>query len=377
MVNNMNAEEERIERVFSEFTTASTLVLLRSLDRARTFAEDVADFRRIEAEFVARGAENESDVVEARRRIAEHILRAAHSYHPRFEVCREAWNDLVRLGFAEKFIEYLMTWKYADCCAYDEKPEEGLAVLEPLLVELERQLAERRATQQATDFQEHYIEYLGDLRDELLAQQRGQLSPDRLTRRIDEAYQPTPQETKMDALDDELRKACHAVFKTYARSPDRSFAEVAAEYRRIEADIVARAGEGEAFQAFVREVRQEIAEDILRAACRLNQSFKVCRKAWNDLVCVGFTSISEKCWNTMYYAESCGENQKPEEGLAVLEPLNAELERGLEAELQRRSETRAKLEAPTHEGPSPSFYRSWLRSLGELRDKLEAQRKGP
>jgi hypothetical protein len=187
MVGDMDAEEERIERVFSEFMKASDAILTRSLDRERTFAEDVADFRQIEAEFVARVAENEFDVLEARRCIAENILRAAHSYHPPFEMCREAWNDLVRLGFAEKFREYLMTWKYAECCAYDEKPEEGLAVLEPLLEDLARQLEERRATQQSTDFQEHYIEYLGELRDDLLAQQRGQPIPGKTTRRLDEA----------------------------------------------------------------------------------------------------------------------------------------------------------------------------------------------
>ncbi|MDC0746962.1 hypothetical protein [Polyangium mundeleinium] len=348
----------------------------RSLDLARTFAEDVVDFRRIEAEFVARVAENEFDVLEARRRIAEHILSAAQSYHAPFEVCREAWNDLVRLGFTEKFMEYLEARIYADCCAYDEKPEEGLAVLEPLLAELERRREERMAAQQSTDFQDHYIEYLGDLRDELLAQQRGQLSPGRITRRMDEAYQPTPEEEKIDALYGECRKACGAAFKVYANSPERSFAEAAADYERIEADIVARAGEGEAFQAFVHEVKQEVAEDILRAACWLKQPFEVCRDRWNEVVRLGFSSIGQRCWMTKFYAESCGFNQKPEEGLAVLEPLLAEFERGLEAEIARRSEARAKLEPPG-DAPSPSFYRDWINSLGELRDKLEAQRKGP
>ncbi len=35
-----------------------------------------------------------------RRRIAEHILMLAHHKRPPFEVFREAWNDLVRLGFS-------------------------------------------------------------------------------------------------------------------------------------------------------------------------------------------------------------------------------------------------------------------------------------
>ncbi|MDI1450059.1 hypothetical protein [Polyangium sp. 6x1] len=81
------------------------------------------------------------------------------------------------------------------------------------------------------------------------------------------------------------------------------------------------------------------------------------------------------------YAESCGWNQKPEEGLAVLVPLLADLEQGLKAkELTRKRwlKVRAKRKPPMHEEePSPSFYRDWLESLGELRDKLEAQRSGP
>ncbi|MRG91163.1 hypothetical protein [Polyangium spumosum] len=361
--------------MFSEFAEASKVVILKSIDWTWSFTSIVDDYRRLEAEFVARMGDSAFGVLETKRRIAENILSLAHSRHPPFEVCREAWNDLVRLGFAESFIEYLMTWTYADCCAYDEKPAEGLAVLEPLLADLERQREERMAAQQSTEFQDHYIEYLGDLRDELRAQQRGELSPGRTTRRMDDAYQPTPEEEKIDELYDELSRACSAVYKTFARSLDRSFAEVAADYKRIEADIVGRAGEGEAFQAFVLEVRQTIAEYLLKAAYMLEQPFQVCREAWNDLVCLGFRRISERCWMTQHYAESCEFNQKPEEGVAVLEPLLAELERGLEAELARRSEARAKLEPPGG-APSPSFYRDWIKSLAKLRDKLEAERKG-
>ncbi|MDC3958378.1 hypothetical protein [Polyangium jinanense] len=374
----MSTDEEIVEEdneLLSAFAEASVAIYLKATERTRTFAEVVDDYRGLEAEFVARAGDDERSALEVRRRIAEHVLSAARDKAPRFEVCRGAWNELIRLGFTNIWIRCLTTWSYLDCCAYDEQPEEGLAVVEPLLAELERGLEEARAAQRPTDFYEEELERYGDLRDELLAQQRGQLSPSRRTRRMDEASQPAPEKEKIDEIDDELRKACRAVFKSFARSQDRSFAEVAADYKRIEADTVARAGEGQAFQAFVLNVRQRIAEDILQAACWLKQPFEVCREAWNDLVRVGFTSISERCWKTTYYAESCGENQKPEEGLAVLEPFLAELQRGLEAGLARRSEARAKLEPPRH-GPSPRFYRQWIKSLGELRDKLEAARKG-
>ncbi|TKC95705.1 hypothetical protein [Polyangium fumosum] len=337
----------------------------------------VEDYRRAEVKYVARMGDSASGVLEINRRIAEWILWAAQRRHPPFEVCREAWNDLVRVGFTDIERECTMTGFYADCCAYDEKPEVGLAVLERLLAEIERRLEERRSTQSPTEFYEEELEKLGDLRDELEAQRRGHISPGRITRRMDEAYQPTPEEEKVDKLDDAFWEARRPIFKTFARSPDRSFADVAADYRRVEADIVARAGEGEAYKAFVLEVRQRIAEDILSAAHRLKQPFEVCREAWNELVRLSFRRIWEQCKMTRMYAESCGDNQKPEEGLAVLEPLLAELERRLEAELARRSEARAKGEAPTKEESPPRYYREELKSLGELRDKLEAQRKGP
>jgi len=368
--------EEEMNQLGREMATASDALLAKSLDQSRSFVEVVDDFRRLEAEFVARMGDNEFGVLQTRRRVAEAILAAAESKHPPFEVCREAWNNAFRLGFGSIQQECLERWLYVECCAYDEQPAEGLAVLEPLLAELERLREEARATQKPTRFYEDEIEQLGDLRDELLAQQRGQLSPGRITRRMDEAYQPTPEEERIDELHDALREGRSAVFETFAESRDRSFAEVATDYRKVEADIVSRAGEGEAFQALVLEVRQEIAKDILKAACMLQQPFEVCREAWSNLVGVGFTSFGKQCRLTEFYAESCGENQKPEEGLAVVEPLLAEFERGLEAELQRRSEARAKLEPPGN-APSPSFYRNWIQSLGELRDKLEAQRKGP
>lgn len=182
--------EEEIEQIGMEFADASDVILTRSFERE--FVDVVEDYRKLEAEYIARMGGHEFGVLETKRRIAEDILSAAHSKHPPFEVCRDAWNDLVRLGFSNTFRECLMTGYYADCCAYDERPEEGLAVLEPLLVKLQRQLEEARATQRPTGFYVDNIKYLGDLRGELLAQQRGERSPERSTRRVEEAPPPTP-----------------------------------------------------------------------------------------------------------------------------------------------------------------------------------------
>jgi hypothetical protein len=181
----MTTQEERIDQLFSEFVMASNAVLLKSLDRTPSYTEIVDDYRRIEAAFVARMGENEPGVLEIKRRIAESILWLAHEYNPSFDVCRDAWNYLVSLGFTDLNTRCMESSIYADCCAYDEQPEEGLAVLEPLLAQLRREIEAVRATQQTTEFYDDEIEKLGDLRDELLAQQRGEQNPGRRTRRTD------------------------------------------------------------------------------------------------------------------------------------------------------------------------------------------------
>jgi hypothetical protein len=371
----MTKEEEPIDPFDGELSKANVMLLLQSLERTRSFTEAVADFRRLEADFVERAGDNELAVLETRRCVAETILSIAREKHPPFEVCREAWNEVVRLGFKDLNARCDASTFYADCCAYDEKNEEGLAVLEPLIAELERGLEEAKASQKSTGFYEQELESLGDLRGALLAQQRGLLSPERSTRRLDEAEPPpTPEEERIDALYDEFKKARLAVVKTFARTPERSFAEVAAAYQRIEADFTARAGEGEDAEDLVLAMRLRIAEDLLWAASRLEQPFEVCRDAWNELVRLGFADLWEQCWHARIYANSCLFHHKPDEGLSVLEPLIAELQRGLEAELSRRSDAQANGEIPMKAGLTPRSYRDMLKSLGELRDKFEAQR---
>ncbi|MDI1433941.1 hypothetical protein [Polyangium sorediatum] len=190
----MITEKERAAQLFSDFAKAHDALLVKSLDRNRTFAEAVDDYRKLEAEFVARAGDSDFAVVETRRRVAEAILLLANEKRMPFEVCREAWNELVRLGFTNIHVRCMKTWFYADCCAYDEKPEEGLAVLEPLIAELECGFEEAKAAQRRTGFYEDQLETLEKLRGALLAQQRGELRPERSTRRLDEAAPPTPEE---------------------------------------------------------------------------------------------------------------------------------------------------------------------------------------
>jgi hypothetical protein len=363
----MTTEEGRIAELFSAFVKASNAILLKSFHRTRSYAEVVADYRRLELEFVAKMGDDEFGALETKRHVAESILSLAHGYPPSFDVCREAFHGLVRLGFTNLLMKCMESWLYADICAYDEQPEEGLAVLDPLITELEQWLKESRATQRPTLFYEDELQTLKKLRDELEAQRMGQISPERITRRIFEAHTATPEERRINEVYDAIWEARRAVYKAFARSRHRTFAQIADDYRQVEADIVARAGACDAFQGLVGKVRQYIAEDGLRAACGLEQPFDVCRQAWDEVVRVGFTSTSRRWKLTEMYAETCALNDQPEAGLAAVEPLMAEITRLLEKPKKKLQPpprcTRVELERQ-------------LEDLGELRDKLEAKRRG-
>ncbi len=350
------------------FAQASGTLLVKSLEPSRTFAEAMEDFRRLQAEFLARVGDDEIAVREIPRRIAEYILSLAREKHPPFEVCREAWKDLVRLGFSHIDVECMKTWLYADCCTYDERPDEGLAVIVPLIARLEQRLEEARGTETKTeypaDYYESWLERLVNDRNVLEAQKRGEVFPWLETRREDEAAPPmTPEEEQADALYDEFWKAHRAAYKTFRDAKNRSFADISAGYRRVEAEFVARAGEGEAFEDCVGAIKATTAEEILKAACELRAPFQACRDAWDEFVRVG----RDKSW--MYpstYVKICLESNEPEAGLAVVEPWIADIE----AQLQAPKEP---LQPPGH--TRAEFGRK-LEELHELRDKFMAMRTG-
>ncbi|MDC0747284.1 hypothetical protein [Polyangium mundeleinium] len=290
----------------------------------------------------------------------------AHDKRPPFDACREAWNDLVRLGFSGIDLECSMSWFYADGCAYDERPDDGLVVLEPLLAKLERLLEETKGSgvEYPARLYENELERLGNLRDALAAQRRGEVIPWLETRREDEAAPATtPEEEQADELYDEFWKAHRAAYKTFRDSKNRSFADISAGYRRVEAEFVARAGEGEAFEDCVGAIKARTAEAILRAACELRAPFQACRDAWDEFVRVG----QDKSW--MYpemYVQTCLRSHEPEAGLAVVEPWITEIERKLQAckePLRPPGETSVELERQRKE-------------LYEIRDKLTAMRRG-
>jgi hypothetical protein len=140
--------------------------------------------------------------------------------------------------------------------------------------------------------------------------------------------------------------------------PPLSFEEMLQEYRKIEAELVERAG-GDEFD--VIETKRRIAEWILTAAFLRDQPFHVCENAWNNLVVLGFSSRFMKCSMTCTYADCCWENEQDQVGLTVLEPVILELEQWL-------SET-------ILEPQWRADYESLLRGLQKRRDEFTASIK--
>ena len=155
-----------IEEIGGELAKAIDQAWLAT--RESTFVDMVKAYRMIEAEFVPRIGD-EIFVLETRRRIAEAILRQAHSTEQPFQVCQDAWNDLVSLGFTNMERRSTMTWFYADCCLLEGQFDAGLAVLEPLIADTIRQIEEPTRSDRSVEALKEELARLEELRDELKA----------------------------------------------------------------------------------------------------------------------------------------------------------------------------------------------------------------
>jgi hypothetical protein len=109
-------------------------------------------------------------------------------------------------------------------------------------------------------------------------------------------------------------------------SEELSFEEAVREYRRIEEEFVARAGDNE---YHVVETRRRITEWILQEALDCDQPQEVCREIWHELLQRGFSGIEQRFFMSGIYARCCQHNGAFDEGLAVIEPLVAESEQAL------------------------------------------------
>jgi hypothetical protein len=153
------------EDVSIAFDQALGVATLKSIKT--NFASAVADYRAIEAEFLERIGDNEENSRQVRRLITETLLRMAWQKDEPFETCQRYWNDLVQLGFYRIERQCFMTWFFADSCRKYGHTEMGLAVLDPLIAELERLCTEPTVTKQAAKCYDERLLSLRNLRAEL------------------------------------------------------------------------------------------------------------------------------------------------------------------------------------------------------------------
>lgn len=133
------------------------------------FEAAVREYRQIETEFVAREANEEWKVIETKRRITESLLDCALRATQPQNVCRELWEEMLQRGFSGIDMRHMMGGIYALCCQENGEFEAGIAVLTPLITELEQLLQRDTLTPQNRKFCEENIRMHKKIIDKLKA----------------------------------------------------------------------------------------------------------------------------------------------------------------------------------------------------------------
>lgn len=160
-------EDERLKSLGRALAKAIGAVILK--EESLSFNEVVCEYKRVENEFVTLLDGNAFHVLETRRRIAESILCAATRFEQPFQVCQDAWNEMVAVGFTNSYLRSRMTWLYADCCLLEGQIDVGLSVLEPLIADTIRQIEEPTRADRSVEALKEDLARLEELRDELKA----------------------------------------------------------------------------------------------------------------------------------------------------------------------------------------------------------------
>jgi hypothetical protein len=140
--------------------------------RSSDFADVVREYKLVEEEFIRRAADNNVDAGETKRRVAEAIFKTGVATRQPFDVCQKWWDELRKVGFTNIDRTCTMSWFYGDCCLCNMQSAAGIAVIEPLIAEVERLLAEPTVTEAAAEYYRYEIDNLGKLREKLKAQQK-------------------------------------------------------------------------------------------------------------------------------------------------------------------------------------------------------------
>jgi hypothetical protein len=132
--------------------------------------EKVADeFRRIEEEFVGRAGDNQEVALDFKRRISKQILGAALGADQPHLVCQKIWDELVERGFSDHETMRNNTAIYARCCQFNGEFAAGIAVLEPLITEMEQSLKGKVLKKKERKWYEKDVMIFRKILDELKA----------------------------------------------------------------------------------------------------------------------------------------------------------------------------------------------------------------
>lgn len=133
-----------------------------------SFTEIERAYRQVDADFSAQlQPDDDFFVPELKHRIACAIFVAAHEHRQPFEVCRDLWNALQPWDFGHLEHKCPMIRRYAECCIFNQQPDAGLAVVEPLLAALQHQVDTGTDEDMPSGKYPEEIARLKKLRDEL------------------------------------------------------------------------------------------------------------------------------------------------------------------------------------------------------------------
>jgi cell division septum initiation protein DivIVA len=110
--------------------------------RASSFADQLREYKAIEADFIKRAANDASLVLEIRQHVTDLSLKAARDTAQPFDTCRDLWNEMRSMGLTDSGREITVSSRYAECCLQNKQFEAGIAVVEPLIAEALRLLAD-------------------------------------------------------------------------------------------------------------------------------------------------------------------------------------------------------------------------------------------
>lgn len=131
--------EKWAEGVFYAFGQAREAVCVRYIrDKTIDFTSVVAEFRAIEAEFLAHFRDDAENTYHVRRITAEMLLQAAWDKDQPFETGERYWNDVQQLGFHNIDSQCHATWLFGEICRDHGKTDTGLALVDAFITKLER-----------------------------------------------------------------------------------------------------------------------------------------------------------------------------------------------------------------------------------------------